>query len=311
MKYIDLYKKSNIFKILSKDITGNSVSHAYMLIISDQVLANEYAKLFVMQYYCESAGSPCGVCNNCSKIIHSNMADVHYFPKNEKLTVEESRQIVAESFVLPYENNKKLFIISNFDKSTPQSQNALLKVLEEPTESNLFLLIADNTTQVLNTILSRVKKVIEPGVDDNDLLEFLKANYDNSLDIATAVTLSQGNLTKSIKILTNKKYADAICILKEMVIKLKSSSDVLKYASKLNSFKDNFNEVLDILLQLYLNLKIELCNGNTTSDYSKSSITKISNLIVDCKNKLKFNCNIVGIIDYLLFGILEAKYLCK
>ena len=37
----------------------------------------------------------------------------------------------------------------------------------------------------------------------------------------------------------------------------------------------------------------------------------ISKKILECKNRLKFNCAIIGIIDYLLFGILEAKFVCK
>ncbi|MBQ4558361.1 MAG: hypothetical protein IJA61_03180 [Clostridia bacterium] len=308
MKYIDLYKKSNICKILTRDMEKKTLSHAYMLVLPDEVLAREYAKLFVMQLYCTSINKPCGECNNCRKISHDNFTDVHFYPKNERLTVEESRQIVTDSFVLPYENSKKIFVISNFEKSTPQSQNALLKVLEEPTDSNVFFIISDNTTQVLNTILSRVKKVVESQLSSSDL-----ENYVNCENVdKTILNLAQGNLTKALKMTTNPKYRGLVSDLEVLVDRLSSSSDVLKFAHMLNTYKDNFNEVLDILMQIYLNKKIELCcRENDISNYSKASITKIANLIVDCKNKLKFNCNIVGIIDYLLFGILEAKYLCR
>ena len=322
MDLLDIYRQSTTYQILAKDIQGGTLCHTYMLVISDEILANSFAKFFAMQLMCEDP-SICCKCNNCNKIQHNNMADVLYFPQGSKLTVEESRQIVDESFVLPYEADKKLFVINNFDKATPQSQNALLKVLEEPTESNMFLIITESLSTVLPTIQSRAKKIIEKKLQDDTIREYIKSNYsdltDDKLNIACFV--AGGDLSVACKAISDDKYQKMTEDIVYVVNNLKASSDVLKMSNTLAYYKDSFEEVLETFMQVYLELDKVRANAKyvsnikfdvgTVGGYNTQSITYISHLIVECMDRYKFNCSITGIIDYLLFGILEAKFRCK
>ena len=204
MTVLDLYKKSNTYKVLKQDFVKNLLSHTYMLKISDEIMAKEYAKFFAMQKYCEDH-SICLNCTNCKKIMHDNMGDIKYFPKNNKLSVEESRQIVSESMVMPYETKKKIFIINNFETATPQSQNALLKILEEPTESNIFLLIAKSDTTVLKTILARAKQIVEFPLEQSDVLGYIKENCLDleDKDAETYAELANGNIGFALNLINN------------------------------------------------------------------------------------------------------------
>ncbi len=322
MLTLDIYKTSNTWQILSKDLKNNTLSHTYLIIMPDKILAKEFAKFFAMQVYCNSR-DVCLNCPNCNKILHGNMSDIKYFPKKDRLSVEESRSIVSESFVLPYENEKKMFVIEDFDKATPQSQNALLKVLEEPTSSNIFLLIAESDSTILNTIISRSKKIIEHKVDNLLISKYLKENYKNISQevLSQALYVGNGNLTIACNLVGNSKYQELLKDVRSCIASLKASSDVLHNSIKLMKYKDNFLEVIDTFMQMFFDIKIAITTGTfhenlkgleeVCKTYSPSSITYISKKLLDCKNKLKFNCSITGIIDYLLFGILEAKFVCK
>jgi len=317
-----IYEQSNTGQIIEKDIRNHSLSHSYLIILPDKILAKDFAKFFAMQIYCKDHNI-CLNCPECNKILHDNMADIKYYPNKERLSVEESRAIVNESFVMPYETNKKLFVIYDFDKATPQSQNALLKVLEEPTDSNLFLLIAETESTILNTIISRSKKIIEHKVDNELIKEYLTTNYKNITDdiINQALYIANGNLTIASNMVGSSKYQSLLETVKNCLLNLDSSSAVLKCSCELMKYKDNFSEVIDVFMQIFVDIDVALTT-NTYNDnikklesviktYKPSTIAYISKILLDCKNKLKFNCSIVGIIDYLLFGILEAKFVCK
>ena len=59
-------------------------------------------------------------------------------------------------FILPNEASYKAYLLLNAQSMSPQAQNALLKVLEEPPAYAVFLLACDSKTKMLPTILSRV-----------------------------------------------------------------------------------------------------------------------------------------------------------
>ena len=82
--------------------------------------------------------------------------DVKVHPKNaEKLLVADSNEIVSEAYVKPVNMPNKIFVINNFDVSTEEAQNKLLKILEEPPKNVYFLISAMSEEKVLPTIKSR------------------------------------------------------------------------------------------------------------------------------------------------------------
>jgi len=79
----------------------------------------------------------------------------------------------------PLINSKKYIVIPHAETLTPEAQNALLKVLEEPPEYTQFILVAPNTQSFLETVLSRCQIVRDIGESvatetTNQLTELLK-----------------------------------------------------------------------------------------------------------------------------------------
>ena len=120
------------------------------------MIANTFAKAL----QCEGEKRPCDSCKSCHAFNHGNHPDVIYFQplKNGKTyTIEDVREQLLETVDLkPFQYEKKIYIIEKADTLNIQSQNALLKTLEEPPAHAVFLLLAERAEAFLPTILSRV-----------------------------------------------------------------------------------------------------------------------------------------------------------
>lgn len=145
---------------LRRSAASGRNSHAYLFLggagAGKRLIANTFAKAL----QCEGEKSPCDSCKSCHAFNHGNHPDVIYFQplKNGKTyTIEDVREQLLETVDLkPFQYEKKIYIIEKADTLNIQSQNALLKTLEEPPAHAVFLLLAERAEAFLPTILSRV-----------------------------------------------------------------------------------------------------------------------------------------------------------
>ena len=145
---------------LRRSAASGRSSHAYLFLggagAGKRLIANTFAKAL----QCEGEKRPCDSCKSCHAFNHGNHPDVIYFQplKNGKTyTIEDVREQLLETVDLkPFQYEKKIYIIEKADTLNIQSQNALLKTLEEPPAHAVFLLLAERAEAFLSTILSRV-----------------------------------------------------------------------------------------------------------------------------------------------------------
>ena len=138
--------------------------------------------------------------------------------KQGGIFVDESKEILNKLSFKTYEAEYKIMIIWLAEKMNRQTANKLLKILEEPPEKTLFLLIAESSDQILPTILSRTQITRVPKIDTqslaNYLVETLRATS-LQCDMETALNtarISNGNLAEALNILhsseENNNYLD-------------------------------------------------------------------------------------------------------
>ena len=140
-------------------------------------VAEEFAKALM----CEKPGSEgaCGKCPCCLYFDAGTTPDIVrvYKPadsKNIKVSyIKDS--VVPEAVLKPQFSKSKVFII-DCDYLGTESQNALLKSLEEPPAHVVFILLSSNRDMVLDTVISRATEIkLEPYTSD-EILEILKKN---------------------------------------------------------------------------------------------------------------------------------------
>ncbi|MDR1666624.1 MAG: DNA polymerase III subunit [Bacteroidales bacterium] len=131
--------------------------------------------------------------------------------KQGSIFVDESREILSKLSLKSYEGGFKIVIIWMAEKMNIQAANKLLKILEEPPEKTLFVLIAESSDLILSTILSRTQLVKIPKVDIPDLTDYLvrncRCNEQQARDVAM---LSNGNLAKAMAILQSETEQESL-----------------------------------------------------------------------------------------------------
>ena len=258
-----LYELSNVYEVISRDLQENMLNHGYMLISNDNEYVKSLAKYVAMHILCKN-NEPCSNCDQCVKVDKNEHADVAVFPASKKnIVVEDVERIVGESYVLPLEGEKKIYILNNFDMATIQAQNKLLKTLEEPPKSVVFIITTTNENNVLATIKSRCKKVMVQQINNDHLKAYLQGMH-NTADLDRVVDLSDGNLTTALRFLTNEKMIRLKDVCVDIINNLNKSDKILYYTTLVQEVAENIDDFLNILLDSFKELSVDIVNNNTS-----------------------------------------------
>ncbi len=118
----------------------------------------------------------------------------------------ESEEILRKLSLKTYESEYKVMIIWLPEKMNNTCSNKLLKILEEPPEKTVFLLVSNESDQIITTILSRTQHIHIPRLTDSDIVVTLL--NDDELEISQAEALS-------IARISNGSYLNALSALNE------------------------------------------------------------------------------------------------
>lgn len=91
--------------------------------------------------------------------------------------VEEAEDIVRADSFPPFSSQYKIFIIWQPERMRVEAANKLLKVIEEPSEGTIFIMVSNNELQVLPTIFSRVQRIHAGRLSDREITEYLNTRY--------------------------------------------------------------------------------------------------------------------------------------
>mgnify|MGYP000220991561 CR=1 FL=1 len=123
--------------------------------------------------------------------------------KQPIIPVEESGHIIRELSYTSYEGLYKMMVIWQPEKMNTEAANKLLKVLEEPPEQTLFILVCNNPDALLSTIISRVQQIPFTRLQESEITDALMKKFGVNRDNATQASyLCDGNFNEAIKLLT-------------------------------------------------------------------------------------------------------------
>jgi DNA polymerase-3 subunit delta' len=125
-----------------------------------------------------------------------------YEKKQGIINADDCSEILRMLSYKSYESEYKVMILWMADRIFHASAPKILKILEEPPDKSLFILITENQDKMLGTILSRTQAVRFPKLKDEDIFMVLTGKLSASeVEARRIVPIADGNLTRAVKIL--------------------------------------------------------------------------------------------------------------
>ena len=216
--------------------TGARPSHAVLICGGSAETRDslaQYAAAVLM--CCGKAEKPCGTCPACVKVQRGVHPDILLYdkPSDKKQYVKRDvSDMCAEVYNTPNEADKRVFILRELQNMTEESQNLLLKVIEEPPEYSAFILTAASANTVLATVLSRATRVSLGEGDGRD-----EKNSDAipaAENIAQALTeLSEFEVIKACAVLDGSR--DLVSpVINELIILFRDAAVIKKGGESLS-----------------------------------------------------------------------------
>ncbi|MDP9244446.1 MAG: hypothetical protein M3O77_05115 [Chloroflexota bacterium] len=146
---------------------------------------------------------PCNSCRGCGDArarVHPDLVVGSPERWREGRSAAESIVSVARRWLLeasgaPIVADRRIVLIEHADVANEQTQNALLKALEEPTARHMFILVADEPSRLLPTVRSRCQPLRIGRVPRLELVDWLMDRHRVAADQADALARLSGGLS--------------------------------------------------------------------------------------------------------------------
>lgn len=157
---------------------------------------------------CTGEAPPCGECRGCRLQRAGTHPDITVTAPEEgkkNIAVAQIRALRNEAYIKPHMSSRRVFIIDGADTMNEQSQNALLKVLEEPPGAAMFILIAESKAALLDTVLSRCAVFTLSVPEYGEAAEYIKNTTDYAEGaISEALAETKCNIGAALDILSGR-----------------------------------------------------------------------------------------------------------
>ncbi len=288
------------------------ISHAYIFAGPRGVGKTQAAISFAMALNCldesaSDAGAACGVCSSCKRINNHNHPDVLVIePDGRSIRIDQIRQTQKDIGFKAVDARYKVFIIREAGALTDQAANSLLKLLEEPVNNIVSILLIENYQQLLPTIRSRAQLF---SFQPQEPFAMLEASVEDGAELIARLKSLVIEWTEEI---ASRRYAAVHRITNQ----INKDSDI----------KDNIKLVLDMLLLWYrdlLNIKLGRVRSADSDDLSyQEQFTELKmqagqlteealinqlERIIEIKKRLDYNVNLQLLLEQMIYSLWEGR----
>lgn len=290
----------------------NTLSHAHLIVGEDGVgkgkLANILAK-FILN----------------GDLDREYVDIINYSSEKSSFGVDDVRDIIEEVYKKPFEKDKKVIIIHEGNKLTIQSQNALLKTIEEPPKGVYIIILCESLELILDTIKSRCEIYKLKPLTKSELYEYIKIKkfnyYEN--EIKSAIAFSEGVPGRIDRYFNDDKLRE---LRNNIVILIKNLNKndleaILQQEESFSNLKNDKEEVLNIfglfIRDILINKEIEneefIINSDKLEDIKEltkeMSFKKLNNMIKtieEARRNIKSNVSWGMTLRVMLMGFMEG-----
>ncbi len=222
-KKIEEIDNSNAQKTIEAILKSKQIPHAFLLVGQKGTGKTSTARILAKAINClENAFAkkgdsiePCNKCKNCLSIEKGASSDVVEMDAASHRGIDDIRSLIKEASLLPMYGRYRVFIVDEAHMITNDAFNALLKTLEEPPSTVVFVLATTNQEKVPKTIQSRCVIVNFRKAKKTDIVKMLKR-------VATAEKLTiDPKLLELVANHSEDSFRDAAKLLEELAMQKK------------------------------------------------------------------------------------------
>jgi len=302
---------------ITRFLNSDSLPHAFLFIGQKGTGKTSTARILAKSINCDKTRyfnnkftniEPCNQCSNCKSIDNDSSPDVVEMDAASNRGIDEIKNLIQNTAFTPMHSRFRVFIIDEAHQITHDGFNVLLKTLEEPPASVIFILATTNPEKVPPTIISRcvpinfglastidIKNMLnriiknEKLLINNEVIDLIAIHSDNSF--RDAAKLLQELITQNK--LDLEKAQDYIGIRGNNILlallDAKTIEDSLCWTKEFTNSGGNVKSLIsDLLNQLHqlLMIKNQIVNEKTKITLSQQQILRLMKLFNEAYSNL-------------------------
>lgn len=247
----DIFCQDQAVERLQKALQADRLAHAYIFSGPEGVGKFTTARAFARLLLCEKPkqtkdfSDACGQCRSCELLDADSHPDfIHIYKELREFTengkgkgppVDMPIDVIRDFLIKkapsrPTHSNRKVFVVSEAEKVNIPSQNALLKILEEPPAFCTIILLCTRMEKLLATTKSRCQTVRFGPIDESHIIAAVEQAGAGKPAARFYARLSQGSLGESLQWARLAEHEVDIYAIKQDIIRRLAN---LKYETTL------------------------------------------------------------------------------
>lgn len=189
---------------LKTAVAEERIAHAYLLVGAVGIGKKTLAGIMSRMFLCRTGG--CGNCSDCQKLtlgVHPDLVELYGEKSQGAYSIDQIRKLRKDALIYPNEARKKVYILHDADKIRGEAQDAFLKILEEPPAFVVFILLCNDESKMLATVLSRVVRLAPELPDPTVTIEWLREQTgEGDTLLQTAIGVAGGNPGQALSLVS-------------------------------------------------------------------------------------------------------------
>lgn len=258
--------------LLRGHIAQDALRHAYLFTGPRGVGRRTLALRFIQTLNCPTpldGGDACRTCHTCKRIERMQHPDLFIVQSEEdsnSLKVDQVRALLHRLSLSAYEAPYKVALLLDFEEATLGAANALLKTLEEPPPQVILILTAENSSALLETVISRCEEIRLRPVALDTVQEGLERQWGIPAGQANLLAhISGGRPGYAIYLHENPKALKQRGIWLDDLGRLLAANRVerFSYAEEIAKDTETFQNLIQVWVSFWRDVMLQVAGSDT------------------------------------------------